>query len=121
MTTLYNKVVRRKKDYFITHHVAGDLSHSYEVRAPDMQEPGWFHGSGIPAKDLKDAEKAGKLIEKHGYSKAYDKWEKDVLKPTGYNFGYLPESSKLCKDCAPYAYGEYAEKIRKKHHLERED
>lgn len=121
MTTLYNKEVKRGKGYVIHHHVSGDLSHTYEVRSPEMVGGGYgwtLQGVGIPARTLAEAEKIGKMVAKYGYGHAYDMHNKKVMKE-GYSFGFLADS-KLAKELAPYAYGDYAKKIRKKYKLKEE-
>ena len=115
MTTLYNAVVKRTKKYFITHHVAGDLSHNYEVRETGMESPGFFIGTGLYARNLSEANQVGRLIEKYGYDRAYEMNQKKVMSES-YRFGYLPDG-KLARQLAPDAYGEYAEKLRKKYRL----
>jgi hypothetical protein len=119
MTTLYNWEVKRTKHYVVHHHVAGDLSHNYEVRTPSMVQPGdWgLSGTGIAGRNMKDVGQIGKLIQKHGYSRAYEIWQKKIMSPK-FSFGYLSDS-KLAKKLAPMAYGDYAEKIMKKYRLKR--
>lgn len=113
MTTLYNELVKKTPKYIIHKHVSGDLSFSYEVRAPSMMDGGLW-GFGIGANKMKDAEHVGELVGKHGYGKAKEIWNKEVKKKYGefnYDFRYLPLNQKLTNELAPYAYGEYAEKI----------
>jgi len=122
MTTLYNMPVKRTKHYVVHHHVAGDLSHTFEVRSPEMVGlgPGWvLQGVGIATRNLKEADMIGRLIEKHGYNRAYEIHQRKIMS-SGYSFGYLPDS-KLARELAPFAYGDYAERIRRKHKIRKED
>ncbi len=120
VTTLYNWQIRKGKGYVIHHRVAGDLSHTYAVRTPDMVTPGdWgLQGTGIQTRTLKEATYAGKLVAKHGYKKVSDMWDKKYHS-TKYSFGYLSGSTKLAKQLAPLAYGDYAEKIKQKCYAKR--
>lgn len=130
MTTLFREEVKRGNKYIIHHRVDGDLGNVYEVRAikhvsfpgdEDYDQEGWnLGGSGITVKNLEQAIQVGKDIEKYSYSKALKIWEAKRDKP-GYEIEYLPERSKLAMELAPFAYGEYAEKIRQRHGLKKRD
>ena len=112
MTTLGMFPIKKTKNWIVHKHIAGDLSYNYEVRPIEWKHDTYVTGFGIPANSLKDVDKIISLCNKHGYKKAREIWDKKVLDPTKYHFGYL--RGREAKEYADEAYGEYAEKYKKR-------
>lgn len=126
MTTLGNEIVLETNGFFVSKHIAGDLSFTYEVRPLSAIFPDGFGGMGIATNSLPDAMRVIRLAKKKGYDKAYELWNgiakkgKHIrftagLRGKEYDFGYLPEEEAV--KYAPDAYGDYAKKIMKKYGL----
>lgn len=119
MTTLGNYKIKSKSNskWYVSKHIAGDLSFSYEVRPRSFLKPDGLYGFGIPANKLSDVDKIIKLCNKHGYDKASNIWLNSKIRGKtvrkGYHFGYLrgAEARKYAR--SSYAYGEYAEKLKR--------
>ncbi len=118
MTTLGRGIVAHTRYNTIMLGVSGDLSHSYDV-VPKYQVQNVGLGFATKNKAIEFARKTGKF----GWHRQYEiyrahtditkvEWE-EMKKYRGGMFGYLPEQ--MAKRYAASAYGDYAEKIRKKY------
>lgn len=110
MTTLGIKVVHRDKKFVIYRHVAGDLSHGFNL-VPASSERGGYIGIGFGFGSEKEARQWMKKARKYGYSsdkfqKMYDKHRDKI------EFDYL--SFKEAKPFLKDAYGDKADEYRKK-------
>lgn len=119
MTTLESEMVYKKGRYAVSHHIAGDLSHSYNVYRLEKSQNGWGE-IGMSFDSLKKAKQWINHIlkDKLSWEKA---WEEYVSGEIGENIRYkqyygfvslsfIKKHPNLLKD----AYGEYAEEARKK-------
>ncbi len=117
MTTLGAEIVYKKGRYAVSHHISGDLSHSYSVYRPETAHGGWAE-VGMSFDSLKKAKEwINHIIEdKLSWEKAWEEYEAGGIgKSLRYqqHYGYVPLSfirkhPRILED----AYGEYAEKAR---------
>lgn len=109
MTSLGSYEIKSKSNskWYVTKHIAGDLSFNYAVRPRSFLKSDGLYGFGIPANKLSDVDKIIKLCNKYGYKKASDIWQRK-MNNTNYRFGYLrgKEARKYAR--VDGAYGEHA-------------
>lgn len=117
MTTLGNPIVYRSRGnkYAIYLSVSGDLSHSYQLIPTSSIHDGTM-GVGYAFNTKEDAMRGLRMALKVGYgTPAFKKWYNQRSEHPDYNFSYLSE--KEAKPYLRYAYGDYADSLRKKHHI----
>jgi hypothetical protein len=119
MTTLGAERVYKKGRYAVSHHVSGDLSHSYSVYRPETSHDGWGE-VGMTFSTLKNAKEWINHIikDKLNWREAWQEYEAGGIgKSMRYkqHCGYVPISFiKKHPAILNEAYGEYAEKMRKR-------
>ena len=119
MTTLGAETVYRKGRYAVSHHISGDLSHSYEVYRPETVHDGWGE-VGMSFDSLKKAKEwINHIIEdKLSWKKAWEEYEAGGIgKSLRYqqHYGYVPLSFIIKHPhILDDAYDDYAEKARQK-------
>lgn len=117
MTTLDRYTIKDSgilKGYTVTKTIAGDLSFSYAVRPNEYVTEEYLMGVGISFNKLADIPELNRLLRKYGYDKTQEIWMNKIRTDNDYRFGYIrgKEARKYARH--PYAYGKYAEKIRRK-------